>query len=373
VASSARPSRPSKRGPGDPWFQIGTVDVTTSVLVPLISVVVWFAYAVDKRVVESIWLSRSSYRRGFVWQLVTWPFASAPSLNTAIGLFFFWSFGRALEQPLGPTRYLRMLTINTVVISVLALVFDFIRYGNFSGGRVAATNSATVTTLAENLTPAQLTERQQAAIDSTRSLKNIVATYPILSGLSLLALGVAVCVAIEFPSMQAFFGIPVRFLVAGFVAINALQIIADRDWLQLIYLALAIAVSVVMLRAFGMGTDLPSWVPRVPLPASWTGLRSSSRSSTSTGGGAASKLKNRAKRGGSGSVVTGPWGEQGTGTASPAAAPASVRSSAMTKADREEVDRLLDKIAQEGMGSLSSDEKARLEDASRRLRDTDNR
>jgi membrane associated rhomboid family serine protease len=332
VASSARPSRVSNRGPGDPWFQIGTVDVTTSLLIPLLTVVIWIGYAISPSIITTIWLSRDVYQQGFVWQILTWPIAEAPSLGGAIGLFFFWSFGRALEQTLGPTRYLRMLVLDTIAISILALAFDFIRYGN------GKSSSA------------------------------------ILSGLSLLALGVAVCVAVEFPGMQAFFGIPIRFLVAGFVAINALQIISVRDWLQLIYLALAIAVCVVMLRAFGMGTDLPSWVPRVPLPASWTGLQPSTRSSSGkVGGGAASKLKNRAKRSGSGSVVTGPWGEQGTGTASPSAAPASVRSSAMTKADREEVDRLLDKIAQEGMGSLSSDEKARLEDASRRLRDTDNR
>lgn len=73
-----------------------------------------------------------------------------------------------------------------------------------------------------------------------------------------------------------------------------------------------------------------------------------------------------------GSVVTGPWGERGTATASTAAS-APPRNSAMTRADRDEVDRLLDKIAQDGMASLDADERARLEDASRRLRESEGR
>ena len=38
---------PNKRGPSDPWFRIGTIDVTTSVFVAAMSVVSFFVYAID--------------------------------------------------------------------------------------------------------------------------------------------------------------------------------------------------------------------------------------------------------------------------------------------------------------------------------------
>jgi membrane associated rhomboid family serine protease len=345
VASSAKNSRSTRRGPGDPWFQIGTVDVTTSVLIPLIMVVVWVAGAVDAKILNVLWLSRAVYRVGFVWQLVTWPFASLASVNGAIGLFFFWSFGRILEGQLGPLRFLKMLGLITVVTGVAALLLDL----------VTSNPGALLALLARSNT------QVLTALSSARFL-------PIVVGPSLVALGVAVAVSLEFPGIRAFFGIPIRFLVGAFVAIEALQTLGDRYRIHLAHLAIAIAVSVLALRSFGLGSELPAWIPHVPLPASWTGLRSS----PSRNRGASGPSKLRGKRLGGNSVVTGPWGEKGTGTASPSAAP-SGRSSAMTRADREEVDRLLDKIAQEGMGSLSSDEKAQLEDASRRLRETDNR
>jgi hypothetical protein len=260
-----------------------------------------------------------------------------------------------MEEQLDRLRYLRMLALITVITGLFALALDVFYQ--------------------DPLALLQLL--------SGRSVNGIFALspgrfLPILVGPNLVALGIAVCVAWEFPQIRTFFDIPIRFLVAAFVAIEVLVTVGDRYWIHLAHVALVIVVSLLMLRAFGMGAELPSWVPRIPLPVSWTGVRNYSsrgRGSSARSGGATGKLKSKMKRGGSGSVVTGPWGEQGTGTASPSASgsASTPRTSAMTRADREEVDGLLDKIAREGMGSLSNDEKARLEEASRRLRDTDNR
>ncbi len=335
-------STQSRRGPGDPWFQLGTVDVTTSVLIPLITVVVWVAAAVNTAVLPVLWLSRASYRTGFLWQLATWPLASMATLSGAIGLFFFWSFGRIFEEPLGPTRYLRFLAINTVIIGVVALMLD-------------------------------LFTRSDALLTENGLTRSVSSYAPILAGPRLVSLGVAVCVAAEFPHIRTFFNIPIRVLVGAFVAIEVLQALGVRYWLYLIQLAVVIASFLMTMRAFGLGSELPSWIPRMPLPAKVTGMRTRPRAGKAAGQGglgAAFKRSGRSSKG-SGSVVTGPWGEQGTGTASPSAAP--VRPTTMTRADREEVDSLLDKIAQSGMGSLSAEERSRLEDASRRLRESEGR
>lgn len=332
-------SRNSRRGPGDPWFTIGSVDVTTSVLIPLLVVVVWVAAAVDLSILKAVWLSRQSYQSGFVWQLFTWPFADIASVRTAIGLFFFWSFGRVLEQPLGPGRFLRFLAIGTVVTGLIALVLD-----------------------------------RLASSDRLGSLLGAASENPVLAGPRLPAIAVAVCVAVEYPNIRAFFGIPIRALVAVFIAIDLLQALTYRDWLSMVHIVIAVTVFAIVMTAFGLGNELPSWVPRIRLPQWATGLPSYRRPATANkankGPGLWSRFRGRGK-GEGGSVVTGPWGEQGTGTASTSAT--STRPTSMTRADREEVDSLLDKIAQSGMGSLSSDERSRLEEASRRLRESEGR
>ena len=338
--SNSRNSQ-SRRGPGDPWFTIGTVDVTTSVLIPLITVFVWVAAAVDSAVLPVVWLSRAAYRTGFVWQLFTWPFASMASLSGAIGLFFFWSFGRILEEPLGPLRYLRFLVVGTVVVGLGALLLDLFTRSN--------------ALLVEN------------GLD-----KSAFVYVPILAGPRLVSLGVAVCVAAEFPHLRSFFNIPIRWLVGAFIGIEVLQALGARYWLYLIQLAFVVAVFLSALRAFGLGAELPSWIPRLPLPAKLTGAGRRGGSGGSKPGGLSGVFKRSGSPKQRGSVVTGPWGERGTATASTAAS-APPRNSAMTRADRDEVDRLLDKIAQDGMASLDADERARLEDASRRLRESEGR
>jgi membrane associated rhomboid family serine protease len=330
VARRLQFDKPKRRGPGDPWFRVNGIDINTSLLIPIITVGVWIAYAISKQIITFIWLSRAAYRTGFIWQIVTWPFASAPDVRAAIGLFFFWSFGRMIEEQLGRLRYMRFLLINTVGIGLVALVIDAVIDGGLALGAPVFAGEAAWR------------------------------FFPILVGPSLIALGAAVCVAVEYPGIQGFFGIPIRWMVGAFVAIEVLQTVADRAWIYLVYLAVAIVLSLMTFKAFGLGSELPKRFPALPLPASWTGIRPVGKAKLS------SKQK-RSKRG-SGSVVTGPWGEQGTATATPPVAAGS-----MNRTDREEVDRLLDKIASSGMESLTKEERASLDSASRRLRDNGNR
>jgi membrane associated rhomboid family serine protease len=314
VAGRLQFDKPKRRGPGDPWFRVNGIDINTSLLIPIITVAVWIIYAIYRQFPLYLALTRDVYERAMVWRIFTWPFASLPDFRAAIGLFFFWSFGRMVEEQLGRLRFLRYLAIITVGVGIVALLVDQLRGGGLP-----------------------------------------------LFGPSLVALGTAVLVAVEFPSIQGFFGIPIRWMVAAFVGIEVLQIVADRIWEQLILLAVAILLSLMTAKAFGLGSELPKGFPALPLPASVTGYRAVGKA----------KLSGKPKRSksGSGSVVNGPWGERGTGTATPPVAPGPT----MARPDREEVDRLLDKIASSGMESLTNEERASLDAASRRLRDNGNR
>jgi membrane associated rhomboid family serine protease len=354
VASPSNKNATPKRGPGDPWFRINTLDVTTSVLIPGLIVIVWIAAAVNGSILGVLWLSRASYRSGFLWQLVTWPFAGLASVPAALGLFFFWSFGRLIEQQLGPSRYLRFLAVIGVLTGFAALLIDLV-VQDFGAIRHIGEGS---------ILPV---------------MKGVAATgyFPILFEPRLLALGVAVCVAAEFPSIRTFFGIPIRILVGVFVGIEVLQTLGDRYWVHLIHMFVAMSVGLIALRSFGLGTELPSWIPHVRLPRLITGdpyasaqRRGATVSSKSKGAKTGTSRFGRGS--GSGKVVSGPWGESGTGSASPAAASPS-SAPTMNRNDREEVDRLLDKIAKDGMTSLTTDERAQLEAASRRLRENGQR
>jgi hypothetical protein len=363
VASSPTQRNNPKRGPGDPWFVIGDVDVNTSILIPLLIVIIWVGVAVSGKILAVLWLSRSAYRTGFIWQLATWPFASIASVNGALGLFFFWSFGRIIEQQLAPSRYLRFLGMITVVTGGVALLLDLV------------IQDARVVSLIVDGRPGL------EALASSRYL-------PILVGPSVVALAVAVCVAAEFPHIRTFFNIPIRVLVGAFFAIEVLRTVGDRYWLHLLHVIVAVISALALLRSFGMGTELPSWIPHVRLPSLITGdpykrtatrgpSRPSGKSSGKTGdrSGRGGKVAGRFSRGssGGGKVVSGPWGESGTGSATPAATTGVSSAPIMSRTDREDVDRLLDKIAKDGMASLSADERAQLEAASRRLRDNGQR
>ncbi len=372
----------SKRGLGDPWFRINTLDVTTSVLIPLLVVVVWIGWALAPNILEVLSLSRLAYRQGFVWQLVTWPIAQPPGLLSVFGMFFFWSFGRMLEENLGPTRFLRLLITNSVVVGILALAFDAI----FRGG--APSLKPTATTTIPGTKVKEAVDAGKASVQFAKEAHDEFLRSPILSGLFLVSAGVALAAAIEFPGLRSFFGIPLRWLVAGVLFIQVLLLVGSRSWLPLLYLVLLLVVVISTMKAFGLGSDMPPQIPNIPampLPIKWTmtrqpgSVRSTNRNSAGKKGSIGGLFNRKssgdkpAKAPRQGKVVTGPWGESGTGSATDAAAPIVSSAPIMSRTDREEVDRLLDKIAKDGMTSLSSEERAQLEAASRRLRENGNR
>jgi len=155
-------------------------------------------------------------------------------------------------------------------------------------------------------------------------------------GLNLLALALLVVFALDNPSATSFFNIPIWVFAAVYVALMMLQYIGDQ-----MYEALVMGIGVILIalggaRQYGMLGDL-GFIPRV-------------------GGGSSSSPKparQKQSRGSSGTVVSGPW-------ADPVAA--------HSPADEAELNGLLDRINDVGIDALSRDEKARLNELSKKLR-----
>ena len=71
-------SFPGRRDHDDPWFRVGTVDVTTAVLVPALCVLSMLIWAVDPSLLAHLDLWPPDVRNGQVWRIVTWPLANEP-------------------------------------------------------------------------------------------------------------------------------------------------------------------------------------------------------------------------------------------------------------------------------------------------------
>ncbi len=152
-------------------------------------------------------------------------------------------------------------------------------------------------------------------------------------GLSILAIALLVVYAFDSPNAVWFFNIPLWVLASVFVLLDVLQYLGNRFFGALLVELGAIIVGTITARQYGMLNDL-QFIPR------FVGRR---------------KVASAPRRRGvqSPTVVTGPWA---------AVAPAH------TVADQMELDGLLDKISAHGIDSLSRNEKARLNELSKKLR-----
>ncbi|MGI9029104.1 MAG: DUF6576 domain-containing protein [Ilumatobacteraceae bacterium] len=300
-------SVPERRNASDPWFRIGTLDVTTTILVILLSVGGILLRAISPSGWLNLVLFPDEVRGGQIWRILTWPIANEPSIWVVITLAIFWYFGREIEGMLGRARFGVLILLLTVVPGVFAVLLNI--------------------TLFE-LAPVEL--------------------------------GVFLIFIAEYPYARFFFGIPAWAIAAVIVGIQVLQYLAVRDEERILLLAISIATAALAARSFGLAARL-SWIPKIPLPGSG-------------GGGGRRRRATRRRAAGSGgdggSVVSGPWSR-------PSGPPAAPRRSsnlpqppgpAASDGDQAELDALLDKISDLGMDGLSNEEKRRLNDLSKRMR-----
>ncbi len=202
---------PGRRGPGDPWFRIGTLEVTTTVLVVILGVVFMFLYAASPSSIKPLILYPDKVRQGQVWRIVSWPLYNPPDLWAAITLFFFWYIGRQVEEFMGRARFAWLLFLLALIPGLVAVGLS---------------------------TPT--------------------------ASLGFVELSVFVVFCCEYPHARFFFGIPAWVLAVVFVGIQVLQLTGARAGASLIFLFAVLAVGMLTTKAFGHAAEVP-WIPRIPI------------------------------------------------------------------------------------------------------------
>jgi hypothetical protein len=285
----ARPGRGSEDG----WFHIGGLQITTVLLVVLTSVVCLFEWAFEGNagpVQSALALDPYWVVRGQVWRLLTWPIAYpfGMSLFGILALALFWYFGREIEELLRKRRMAWFLGLLTVGLGLLWVAFV-------------------------QLTP----------------ISNGITTHAfLLSGISQIELMVLLVFIGEYPHRRFFFNIPGWVIAAVFIGITVLGFVGNRQCLLLLNFLVGLVYAAILAKSMGLLSEL-TWVPSLAI------RRKQKKPKKSRG----------APKGGSGTVVTGPW--------QPREAPPVTR-------DQAALDALLDKISASGMDSLTDHEREQL-------------
>ena len=302
-----------RRRPNDGWFRVARYDVTTVDIVTALAVFSMFIWAASPALFERLVFDGAEVRSGEVWRVVTWPIAEIPGFFALISIAFFWSFGQQLEGLFGRGKFLIwILAVTTVPALILTVLGAFNNEFDFDS---------------------------------------------VAFGLGPLFLAGIWVYAATYPNVRWFEIIPIWAIAAVFTMLQLLQFTGERAAGGILFLLTSVAAALSAGRSLGLATAWP--IPHIPLGSGSSGGRSpkSSRRSKPT------KPK-RPKRGGAGQrVVEGPWRKDPN-----ASIPKPPPPTGPSPADQAELDGLLDKISDQGMDALSGNEKQRLNELSKRLR-----
>lgn len=207
---------PGGRGAADPWFRVGTVDVSTTTLVVAIGTISMIIDAFTGRALFS-WLAMvpDAVFAGEAWRVVTWPLANTVGIWTALSLFMLWYFGNDLESELGRARMARLLLGFAAVLTVVHLAFGV-------------------------LDPFRL----------------------ILAGIDMPQLMVLLAWIAQYPTRRFMFNVPAWVFGLVIVALQALGLIAERGLWALLALLVSLLLCAVVARSVGLLTDA-DWLPTV--------------------------------------------------------------------------------------------------------------
>jgi hypothetical protein len=241
----ARPGR----GSDDGWFRLGSVDVTTVLLISVLAVasfVVWALEPPGKPIQTALMLNPDSFIHGQVWRIITWPIAypNGMGIFDIIAIALFWYFGTEIERQLGRKRMAWFLGLVTVGLGLLWV------------GIVVATTSS----------PGLFS----------------------LFSLNQLELMVLLVFIAEYPSRRFFFNIPGWVIGVVIIGISVLTYLGDRDWRLLVNFLLGLALTALIARSMGLMAEL-TWVPNLAIRRR------------------PKKAKRNKRAGGEGTVVAGPW------------------------------------------------------------------
>lgn len=304
-----------RRRPNDGWFRVARYDVTTVDIITSLAVFSMFIWAASPPLFERLVFNGAKVRNGEIWRVVTWPIAEIPGFFALISVAFFWSFGQQLEGLFGRGKFLTWISAVTMVPAIVLSIL-----GAFNN---------------------------QFDFDS------------VAFGLGPLFLAGIWVYAATYPNVRWFEIVPIWAIAAVFTMLQLLQFTGERAAGGILFLLTSVATALSAGRSLGLATAWP--IPHIPLgPGSSGG--GSSRSSKSRRS-KPTKPK-RPKRGGASQrVVEGPWRKD-----KDASIPVPPTPTGQLPADQAELDGLLDKISDQGMDALSSTEKERLNELSKRLR-----
>jgi len=306
-----------RRRPNEGWFRAGAYDVTTTDILTVVAVFTMFVYGIlGAETFSNLTFQSFLVREDLqIWRIFTWSTASQPSFFELIGVVFFWSFGQQLEALFGKARYVMWVVAVTVIPAIALTGIGYLSQTvDFTNGEL---------------------------------------------GLHVLFLSGIWVYAATYPNVRFFDVIPVWAFAGIFTVLDLLQFNGAGARGKVLFLLIAIGAALSVARSLGLANAWP--IPHIPIGSGGPGKVKTPKAPKPT------KPK-RPRRGGPtaspGRVVDGPW-------KAPAGAPPPPNpSSAPTAspADQAELDGLLDKIGADGMDSLSSGEKQRLNELSKRLR-----
>jgi len=226
VAGRFAYSKPNRRGPNDPWFRIGTLEIGSGALLALMCAVSVLVYAIDKTVLIRLALIPDEITSGQVWRVVTWPLANGfdqQLLWVIVSIAVLWYFGSRLEEQVGRTRFAWFLVMIILIPGLVGTALDLPQAG--------------------------------------------IHTVQLVVLLTFIA---------EYPNVRFFFGIPAWVLGAVYVAAEVLQLTGDRAGRRLLFFVVSLLVGALAARAVGMLENFP-WIPKISMPHRRRGPRQSRR------------------------------------------------------------------------------------------------
>lgn len=201
--------------PEEPWFRLGRLEVTSSALVALIAVATALVWVISPTIINALVFWPQDVAAGELWRVITWPLANTIySLLTALIL---WWFGRDLERLIGRVRMLWLFV--GIWASLTAAAFLLALVPGFPSGALA--------------------------------------------GIGLIETAVLLLWIAEYPNRPFFFGIPAWVFGAVILAMNLLGMLADRDFGGLGSLLVAISLTAIMGKRFGL-LSAYDWIPGRP-------------------------------------------------------------------------------------------------------------
>ncbi len=289
----------------DPWFRVGQIPATTTVVVSVLGVVgmvLWSVegpkHAITKYLILNADSSSSGVTDGQIWRLLTWPFVVRPNILTVLLIAVFWMLGSQIEALMGRARFTAFVLTLVLLPAVIMSLFEF--------------------------TPVN----------------------GVASGLWYLQISLLVAFVTHYSTARFWPGLPGTVLVGILVGLAILNAIASRSLYQLLLTVIVVCLAPLLMRGLGFAED-QRWIPKLPLTAQprSSGYRHPPKRPTRP------QRKAQQQR-------------DKPGNRHLSAVPPPPADLAQAK-----IDALLDKIGVHGVEGLTESERQTLEQLSKRLRD----